>query len=417
MRILLIGSGGREHALAWKLSQSPSIEKLYASPGNPGIGACAELLDLDPGVPEGILSAAAEKGIDLVVVGPEAPLVAGLADELTSGGIAVFGPSRAAAQLEGSKGFTKDLCREAGVPTASYARFRDERAALRHLETLDAAPVVKADGLAAGKGVTVASTMEEAHEAISRCFGQSGAEVVLEERLEGEEASLFVLCDGKTALPFGTARDHKRAGDGDTGPNTGGMGAYAPAPALDETMVERAMAEIVRPTLASLQARGILYRGVLYAGLMLTTTGPQLIEYNVRFGDPECQVLMPRLDGDLAEIMSACAHGRLCAEMISWSSDAALCVVMAARGYPGPYAKGDPIGGLDRAAAIGGVTIFQAGTARKGDGIAAAGGRVLNVVGTGPDLSQARARAYEAVETVDWGGGFYRRDIGAGALT
>ena len=412
MRVLLIGSGGREHALAWALSASPILTKLFAAPGNAGICATAECVPLDPADYAAVGAFCRREGIDLVVVGPEAPLVAGLVDDLEAAGIRVFGPSKAAAQLEGSKGFTKDLCREAGIPTAAYRRFDDRRAARDYVEQHALPVVVKADGLAAGKGVVVAADRVEALAAVDAIFAAAGASAVVEAFLDGEEASLFALSDGKTVIPFGTAQDHKRAFDGDSGPNTGGMGAYSPAPVLPEALVERAMAEIVRPTVAALRKRGIAYRGVLYAGLMIGEDGPKLIEYNVRFGDPECQALMPRLKDDLLTILNAAVDGVLDRVSVRWREEAALTVVMAANGYPGAYLKGSEIHGLAEAAAVPGVEIFHAGTRRDDGRIFAAGGRVLNVTALGRTVSEAQARAYEAVGRIDWPEGFCRRDIG-----
>jgi phosphoribosylamine--glycine ligase len=417
LNILLIGSGGREHALAWKLAQSPRLRKLYAAPGNPGIAGCAELVPLDIADHAAVAAFCRDKGIDLVVVGPEGPLVAGIADDLRALGIAVFGPSKEAAQLEGSKGYTKALCAEAGIPTAAWALFDDAAAARAHAMAHGAPMVVKADGLAAGKGVTVAMTVEAALAAIDDCFaglhGAAGASVVIEDFLEGEEASFFVLSDGTTALPLATAQDHKRAHDGDTGPNTGGMGAYSPAPAMTPALVERTMAEIVAPTLAAMRARGAPFRGVLFAGLMLTAEGPKLIEYNVRFGDPETQVLMMRLDGDLLDLLAASASGELSTvRPPGWSGDAALTVVMAARGYPGRYEKGGIIRGIDRADAMPGVKVFHAGTALRDGEVVATGGRVLNVTARGATIAEAQAQAYRAVDIIDWPDGFARRDIG-----
>lgn len=421
MNILLIGSGGREHALAWKLGQSPKLRKLYAAPGNPGIAECAELVPLDIADHQAVAAFCRDKGIDLVVVGPEGPLVAGIADDLTASGIAVFGPSKEAARLEGSKGYTKALCAEAGIPTAAWARFDDATTARGHAMARSAPMVVKADGLAAGKGVTVAMTVAEAVAAIDDCFaglhGAAGASVVIEDFLEGEEASFFVLSDGITALPLATAQDHKRAHDGDTGPNTGGMGAYSPAPAMTPALVARTMAEIIEPTLAAMRARGTPFRGVLYAGLMLAADGPKLIEYNVRFGDPETQVLMMRLDGDLLELLSASAHGNLAGVTPpGWSNDAALTVVMAANGYPGHYEKGTIIRGIDRADQMPDVKVFHAGTALLDGEIVANGGRVLNVTTRGATIREAQARAYQAVDVIDWPDGFSRRDIGWRAM-
>lgn len=415
MNILLLGSGGREHALAWKLAASPLLTKLYAVPGNPGIAKDAELVALDLADHAAALAFCRDKAIDLVVVGPEAPLVAGLADDLRAGGIRVFGPSREAARLEGSKGFTKDLCRRYGIPTAAYERFDNPEAAKAYIRAQGAPIVVKADGLAAGKGVTVAATLEEALAAIDACFegsfGAAGAEVVVEEFLEGEEASFFCLCDGKTALPFGTAQDHKRVGEGDTGPNTGGMGAYSPAAVMTPELVERTMREIIEPTMRGMAEMAAPFTGVLFAGLMITDQGPKLIEYNVRFGDPECQVLMMRLKDDLLVLLAAAADGQLSHMSARWRDEAALTVVMAAKGYPGTPQKGSAIRGLDEAVATG-AEIFHAGTAMKDGALVANGGRVLNVTATGATVREAQRKAYEAVDRIDWPEGFCRRDIG-----
>jgi phosphoribosylamine---glycine ligase len=416
MRVLLIGSGGREHALAWALSASPLLTKLYAAPGNAGICEIAECADLDAADHAAVIAFCKTRVIELVVIGPEAPLVAGLVDDLDAADIRAFGPSKAAAALEGSKGFTKDLCTEAGIPTAAYQRFF-ELAAARDYAMRHALPiVVKADGLAAGKGVTVATDRATAFAAIEAIFTKQGASVVIEEFLEGEEASFFALADGKTVIPFGTAQDHKRAYDGDEGPNTGGMGAYSPASVLDAAECERIMSEIIRPTVAALGRRGIPYRGVLYAGLMLTSEGPKLIEYNARFGDPECQVLMPRLKDDLLTILNAAVDGLLDQVSVRWSDAAALAVVLAADGYPGAYVAGTEIWGLEEAAALPGVEVFHAGTRRESDRIFANGGRVLDVVGTGRSVTEAQSRAYAAIDRIDWPQGFCRRDIGARAV-
>ncbi len=416
MKVLLIGSGGREHALAWKIAQSPILTKFYAAPGNPGIGECAELVALDPTDHAAVIAFCRKQAIDLVVVGPEAPLVAGIVDDLASAGIAAFGPSRAAAELEGSKGFTKDLCAEAGIPTAAYRRLDNAHDAIAYLREVGAPVVIKADGLAAGKGVTVAATVDEAVAAVEACFagafGAAGASVVVEEFLEGEEASFFALSDGRTVLPLATAQDHKRVGDGDTGPNTGGMGAYSPAPAMTEELIQRTMDEIIRPTIATMAARGAPYKGVLYAGLMLTATGPQLIEYNVRFGDPETQAMMMRLDSDLLALLVATVEGKLDAVTPRWSDEAALTVVMASKGYPGAYDKDSEIRGVSDAEAIGGVKVFHAGTATRGGKLVSAGGRVLNVTARGSSIAEARRRAYDAVARIDWPDGFCRTDIG-----
>ncbi|WP_295558709.1 phosphoribosylamine--glycine ligase [uncultured Hyphomicrobium sp.] len=416
MNVLLIGSGGREHALAWALSASPLLTKLYAAPGNAGIAELAECVALDAADHAAVLRFVAEAAIGFVVIGPEAPLVSGLSDALAVAGVKHFGPSKAASQLEGSKGFTKDLCREAGIPTGAYGRFKDAASAKAYLAAQPVPIVVKADGLAAGKGVVVATTRAEAEAAVDACFagafGAAGAEVVIEEFLDGEEASFFALCDGTTALALATAQDHKRVGDGDTGPNTGGMGAYSPAPVMTPAIVQRTMEEIIQPTVAAMAARGMPFKGVLFAGLMITAEGPKLIEYNVRFGDPETQVLMMRLTSDLLAAMLATADGVLDHFDLRWRSDAALTVVLAANGYPGPPVKGTEIRGLEVARMVAGVQIFHAGTRRDGDRIVADGGRVLNVTALGQTVAEAQARAYEAIAKIDWPGGFCRRDIG-----
>jgi phosphoribosylamine--glycine ligase len=415
MNVLLLGSGGREHALAWKLAASPLLTKLYASPGNPGIGAEAELVRLDLTDHTAVAAFCRDKNIDLVVVGPEGPLVAGIADDLRAENIRVFGPSKAAARLEGSKGFTKDLCARYNIPTAAYGRFRDLASAKAYVEQMGAPIVIKADGLAAGKGVTVAMTLDEARAALEACFegsfGSAGAEVVVEEFMTGEEASFFCLCDGTTALPFGTAQDHKRVGDGDIGPNTGGMGAYSPAPVMTADMIARTMREIVEPTMRGMAELGAPFSGVLFAGLMITDSGPKLIEYNTRFGDPECQVLMMRLKDDLLVLLTASADGQLAHTSVRWRDDAALTVVMAARGYPGTPEKGSVIRGVEEAAGEH-VQIFHAGTAINGGALVANGGRVLNVTATGASVGEAQARAYAALDRIDWPDGFCRRDIG-----
>ena len=417
MNVLLIGSGGREHALAWKLAQSERLTKLYAAPGNPGIAECAECVDLDPTHIESVLAFARDENVGLVVIGPEAPLVAGLADLLRENGILTFGPNQAAAQLEGSKGFTKDLCRRENIPTAAYGRFSSAGSAKSALDSFGVPVVIKADGLAAGKGVVIAESRAQAEDAIDDMFGGSfgsaGAEVVIEEFLTGEEASFFALTDGTTVVPFGSAQDHKRVGDGDVGPNTGGMGAYSPAPVLTPELEAQAMREIVEPTVRAMAAAGIPYSGVLYAGLMLTAGGPKLIEYNARFGDPECQVLMLRLEDDLLTLLLAVAEGRL-AELPrpSLSPNTALTVVMAAKGYPGTPAKGGAIRDIAEAEAKG-AKVFHAGTARaQGGWLIANGGRVLNVTTIGQDIGEARDTAYAAVDALDFASGFCRRDIG-----
>jgi phosphoribosylamine--glycine ligase len=420
MNILILGGGGREHALAWAVLQNPRCDRLIVAPGNAGIAQIAECAAID--ILNGGLVAnfAEENAIDFVIVGPEAPLAAGLSDRLRETGLLVFGPSRAAARLEASKGFTKEICAAAGVPTAAWARFTDAAAAKAHVRRAGAPIVVKADGLAAGKGVVVAATCAEAERAIDDmlggAFGAAGAEVVIEEFMEGEEASFFVLCDGADCLPIGTAQDHKRVGEGDTGPNTGGMGAYSPAPVLTEEVAARAMDEILRPTVAEMARRGTPYQGVLYAGLMIRDGRPRLVEYNVRFGDPEAQVLMMRLGAQALDLMLACAEGRLAEAQVNWADDHALTVVMAAQGYPGDYAKGSEIRGLGALPEDSAHMVFHAGTAAQDGRILAAGGRVLNVTARGATLEEAAARAYGMVDRIDWPEGFCRRDIGWRAL-
>lgn len=417
MRVLLLGGGGREHALGWKLTQSPRLTKLFCAPGNPGIAAHAELVGLDIVDGAAVAGWAVEHAIDLVVIGPEAPLVAGVADALRGAGVAVFGPSAAAARLEGSKGFTKDLCARAGVPTAAFVRARSAAEAMAALDRFGLPVVVKADGLAAGKGVTVAASRDEAEAAIDALFAAPGAEAVIEEFMAGEEASLFVLCDGEAALPLGAAGDHKRVGDGDTGPNTGGMGAFSPVPALTPALQEQAMAEIVRPTLRAMVEAGTPFSGLLYAGLMLTADGPKLVEYNVRFGDPECQAVMLRLEDDLLELLLVTARGRLADRPpVRLRPEAAVAVVVAARGYPGTPATGGRVDGLDGAEREG-VVVFQAGTALRDGALVAAGGRVLAVAALGGTHGEAAARAYAGVDAIRFGDGFHRRDIGLRALT
>jgi phosphoribosylamine---glycine ligase len=416
MNILLLGSGGREHALAWKMAASPLADRLYCAPGNAGIAREAECIALDVADHSAVIAFCRAKEIEFVVVGQEAPLCAGIVDDLEAAGIKAFGPTSGAARLEGSKGFTKDLCRANGIPTAAYERFAAAAPAKAYLRAHGAPIVVKADGLAAGKGVVVAQNLAEAEAAVDMMFGGSlgdaGAEVVIEEFLDGEEASFFALCDGETAIPFSTAQDHKRAFDGDEGPNTGGMGAYSPAPNVDDAMSARVMGEIVLPTLRAMKAMGSPYKGVLYAGLMITREGPKLIEYNVRFGDPECQVLMLRLMSDLVPALLASRDGMLKSFDLRWYADPALTVVMAAKGYPGNYARGSVIEGLDEAAKVEGVEIFHAGTKADGGKILANGGRVLNVSALGKTVREAQSRAYEAVARVKWPDGFYRQDIG-----
>lgn len=418
MKVLLIGSGGREHALAWKLRQSPLLTALYAAPGNPGIAEEATLVSLDIDNHDAVIAFCKETAIEFVVVGPEAPLVAGIADRLREAGIAVFGPSKAAAQLEGSKGFTKDICARYNIPTGAYRRFSDAASARAYVEAEGAPIVIKADGLAAGKGVTVAMTVDEALAAIDDCFagafGAAGAEVVIEAFLDGEEASFFCITDGKAALPLASAQDHKRVGDGDTGPNTGGMGAYSPAPVMTDEMIARTMAEIIEPTIAGMADSGHPFSGVLFAGVMITAKGPELIEYNVRFGDPECQVLMMRLRSDLLPILHAAATGRLADMAAEWRDDAALTVVVASKGYPAAYDKGQPIAGLP--ADTESAKVFHAGTALKDGKLVATGGRVLNVTALGTSVKDARDAAYEAVAAVRFENGFTRSDIGWRAI-
>jgi phosphoribosylamine---glycine ligase len=416
MNILLIGSGGREHALAWKISGSPLCDRLLIAPGNPGTAQCGTNVALDPADHAAIAAFCRVENIHFVVVGPEAPLVAGLVDDLAAAGIKAFGPKKAAAQLEGSKAFTKELCREFGIPTAAFARFTEPAAAKAYVRERGAPIVVKADGLAAGKGVVVAATIEEAETAIETmlggALGAAGAELVIEECLIGEEASFFALCDGTTAIPLGTAQDHKRAFDGDRGPNTGGMGAYSPAPVLTPEMQARVMGEIALPTLAGMRARGTPYVGVLYAGLMMTAEGPKLIEYNVRFGDPECQVLMPRMKTDLVAALVAACDSVLKNFDVRWWDDAALTVVMAAQGYPGPFERGSEIRGIAEAEARDDVLVFHAGTKLEDGRLLANGGRVLDVTAMGRTVAEAKERAYGAVAKIDWPQGFCRRDIG-----
>jgi phosphoribosylamine--glycine ligase len=416
MNILLIGSGGREHALAWKIAASTELTKLWCAPGNAGIAREAECVTLDVADHAAVAAFCKANKVDLVVVGPEAPLAAGIVDDLAASGIKAFGPSKAASQLESSKGFTKDLCKANNIPTAAYERFRDAAAAKAYVRDKGAPIVVKADGLAAGKGVVVAMALAEAEEAIEALFRTQGAECVVEEFMEGEEASFFVLCDGEHALPLATAQDHKRAYDGDEGPNTGGMGAYSPAPVMTEAMVARTMDEIIRPTLRAMRDKGMPYKGVLFAGLMVTAGGPKLIEYNVRFGDPETQVLMMRMMSDLVPALMAAVDGELQHVSLRWYPQSALTVVMAAKGYPGDYAKGSLIEGLDAAAEIEGVEIFHAGTRSDGARILANGGRVLNVTAMGDNVGQAQQRAYQAVDRIRWPDGFCRRDIGWQAI-
>ena len=416
MNILLIGSGGREHALAWAISASSLCGKLYCAPGNAGMAEVSDCVALSAEDHQAVIGFCQDNDIGFVVVGPEAPLVDGLADSLTGAGFKTFGPSKLAAQLEGSKGFTKDLCQRHNIPTAAYGRFANEADAMAYVHTHGAPIVVKADGLAAGKGVIMAETVAEADTAITEIFsgkfGDAGIEVVIEEMLVGEEASLFAFSDGTDVTAFGTAQDHKRVGDGDTGLNTGGMGAYSPAPVMDDAMCARAMAEIIEPTVRAMADEGMPYRGVLYAGLMITDKGPELIEYNCRFGDPECQVLMMRLRDDIVALMLAACDGTIDKVSVRWRDEAALCVVMAAAGYPGSIEKGSQINGLDVASEPDDVEIFHAGTKAVEKVIQANGGRVLNICALGDTVGAAQRLAYEAVAKVDWPEGFCRRDIG-----
>ncbi|MCZ4269461.1 phosphoribosylamine--glycine ligase [Rhodobacteraceae bacterium G21628-S1] len=420
MNILILGSGGREHALAWAVMQNPKCDRLIVAPGNAGIAKIADCASLNAEDGGAVVTFAEENAIDFVIVGPEAPLAAGVADRLRDAGILVFGPSEAAARLEASKSFTKEICDAANAPTAGYGHFTDAEAAKAHVRANGAPIVVKADGLAAGKGVIVAMDEQTALDAIDDmfggAFGGAGAEVVIEEFMEGEEASLFVLCDGEEILSIGTAQDHKRVGEGDTGLNTGGMGAYSPAPILSAEVEARAMEEIVKPTMRVMAERGMPYQGVLYAGLMIKDGQPRLVEYNVRFGDPECQVLMMRLGAQALDLMQAAAEGRLADARVNWAEDHAITVVMAANGYPGDYQKGSEIKGLAALPEDSTNMVFHAGTKAEGDKILANGGRVLNVTARGDSLTEARDRAYAMVDQIDWPEGFVRRDIGWRAL-
>jgi len=421
MNILILGSGGREHSLAWAVKQNPKCGRLIVAPGNAGIAWIAECADIDIMDSAAVVSFAEANAMDFVIVGPEAPLAAGVADRLREAGILTFGPSEAASLLEASKSFTKEICDAASAPTAGYAHFTDADSAKAYLREAGTPIVIKADGLAAGKGVIIAESEDEALSAIDDmfggAFGGAGAEVVIEEFMEGEEASLFVLCDGENVLSIGTAQDHKRVGEGDTGPNTGGMGAYSPAPVLSSEIETRAMDEIVRPTMAEMARRGTAFQGVLYAGLMIKDGQPRLVEYNVRFGDPECQVLMMRLGAQALDLMHACAEGRLGEMSVTWAEDHALTVVMAAKGYPGDYEKGSVINGIEDAPEDSFHQIFHAGTARRDGAITANGGRVLNVTARGASLIEARDRAYGLADAIDWPEGFFRRDIGWRALS
>ena len=416
MKILVLGSGGREHALCWKIAASPLVTKLWCAPGNGGIAADAECVPIDIADHPAVVAFCKANAVDFVVVGPDAAVAAGVVDDLNAAGFKAFGPTKAAARLESSKHFTKELCRAHNIPSAAYGHFSDAQSAKAYVRAQGAPIVVKADGLAAGKGVVIAQTVDEAFKAIDMmfggAFGASGAEVVIEQFMEGEEASFFVLCDGEHALPLATAQDYKRAFDGDTGPNTGGMGACSPAPVMTEQLCARVMNEMIHPTLRAMTAMGAPYKGVLFAGIMVTKEGPKLVEYNARFGDPECQVLMLRMKSDILPALLACADAQLKHFDLRWYDDAALTVVMATKGYPGDYAKGSVIKGLDQAKALEGVEIFHAGTGRQGSDIIANGGRVLNVCAMGKTVAEARERAYRAVDLIDWPEGFCRRDIG-----
>jgi phosphoribosylamine--glycine ligase len=416
MKILLIGSGGREHALAWKIAASPLVTKLWCAPGNAGIARDAECVALDIADHPAVIAFCKTNAVDFVVVGPDAAIAAGIVDDLNAAGFKAFGPTRAAGRLESSKNFTKALCRANNIPTAAYEHFTDAGAAKAYIRKQGAPIVVKADGLAAGKGVVVAMTEEEALSAVDMmfggAFGASGAEVVIEEFMQGEEASYFALCDGEHALPLATAQDHKRAFDGDKGPNTGGMGSYSPAPVMTEAMCTRVMEEMVKPTLRALKEMGCPYKGALYVGVMVTEDGPKLVEYNARFGDPECQVLMLRMMSDIVPALLASADGQLKNFSLRWHDEAALTVIMATKGYPGDYGKGSAIEGLDEAAKVEGVEIFHAGTAIKDGRLVANGGRVLNICALGRNVTEAQRRAYEAVDRIRWPEGFCRRDIG-----
>lgn len=416
MNILLIGSGGREHALAWKIAQSPLLKTLYCAPGNGGMQDMATCINLDSSDHSAVIDFCKEFDIGLVVVGPEAPLVDGISDALSASNIPVFGPKKIAAQLEGSKGFTKDICAKYSIPTAAYGRFTDAGSAKAYVAQQGAPIVVKADGLAAGKGVIIAQSVLEAESAIDSmfegAFGDAGVEVVVEEFMEGEEASFFALCDGESILPLATAQDHKAVGDGDVGPNTGGMGAYSPAPVMTREMEERVVREIIEPTVQAMQDLNCPYQGVFFAGLMITATGPKLIEYNCRFGDPECQVLMMRLSTDIVPLLLACAEGNLANQSAIWRREVALTVVLAAQGYPGSYEKGSLISGLDKVASAEKTMVFHAGTRRENGDTLAVGGRVLNVTALGSTTTEAQKQAYDAVSQIDWPEGFCRSDIG-----
>ena len=420
MKVLVVGSGGREHALCWALSASALVDSLYCAPGNGGIADVATCIDIAPIDFAKLTSFCHDEGIDFVVIGPEGPLVAGAVDHLEAAGIKTFGPSQAASALEGSKAFTKELCTKYDIPTAAYGRFSEPDAARAFVAKKGVPIVVKADGLAAGKGVVIAESVDQANAAIADIlggrFGEAGNEIIIEEFLEGEEASFFALVDGHTALPMVSAQDHKAVGDGDTGPNTGGMGAYSPAPVMTKTLHDEVMGRIIQPTVAAMAAEGCPYKGVLYAGLMIDEQGPKLLEYNIRFGDPECQVLMPRLKSDLLPALMAARDGALDQLDLRWNDRTALCVIMASRGYPGDYESGSSIGGLDRLAELDDVIAFHAGTKRDGDSIVANGGRVLGITALGDDVKSAQLSAYRAIDRIEWPEGFYRGDIGWRAI-
>lgn len=420
MNILILGGGGREHSLAWAVMQNPKCDKLIVAPGNAGIAKIATCASFDIDNSAAVIEFAQAEAIDFVIIGPEAPLAAGVSDDLRAAGFLVFGPSKAAAQLEASKAFTKEICGAAHAPTAAYAHFTDADSAKDYIKIQGAPIVVKADGLAAGKGVVVAMTLDDALGAVDDmfdgAFGSAGAEVVIEEFMDGEEASFFILCDGENVLPIGTAQDHKRVGEGDTGPNTGGMGAYSPAPILTEEIAEIALNEIVKPCMAEMVKRGTPYQGVLYAGLMIKDGAPRLVEYNARFGDPECQVLMMRLGSQVLDLLLATSEETLSNAQVNWANDHAMTVVMAANGYPGSYIKGSVIGGLEALNDDSVNVVYHAGTAKDDGKIIATGGRVLNVTARGATLAEAQKRAYEMVDAIDWPDGFYRRDIGWRAL-
>ena len=420
MNILILGSGGREHSLAWAVKQNPKCDRLIVAPGNAGMAQIAECAALDIENGAAVAEFCAEQSISFVIIGPEAPLAAGVADQLRAAGVLCFGPSAAAAQLEASKAFTKEICDACNAPTAGYARFTDPAEAKAHIAKEGAPIVIKADGLAAGKGVVVAMTLDAAEKAVDDmlggAFGAAGAEVVIEEFMEGEEASFFILSDGTNILPIGTAQDHKRAFDGDEGPNTGGMGAYSPAPVMTDAVTQKALTQIVQPSVDEMARRGTPYQGVLYAGFMIKDGQPRLVEYNARFGDPECQVLMMRLGAQVLDLLLACAEERLAEAQVNWADDHAITVVMAAKGYPGSYHKGSRIGGLDQLPEDSMNMVFHAGTTLADDHVVASGGRVLNVTARGASLAEARDRAYTMVAQIDWPEGFYRKDIGWRAL-